>query len=115
MIDKKTARWIKMMDFFAQHASCHQMPEWSFFFHGYQFPLCARCTGILIGYIAGLIFGIIFNLPWEVIFLVVPLAVDGTVQLKTSYESTNLKRLITGILYGFDLVGFILSIIKMIF
>lgn len=29
---------------------CHQRPDRSFFFRGRQFPLCARCTGVLLGY-----------------------------------------------------------------
>ena len=29
------------------------MPERSFFFGEYQFPLCARCTGVLVGYMLG--------------------------------------------------------------
>ena len=28
---------------------CHQLPERSFFFRQYQFPVCARCCGVLIG------------------------------------------------------------------
>ena len=33
--------------------------------------------------------------------LLVPLAVDGLVQKFTSYESTNFRRMVTGILWGF--------------
>ncbi|MEI3349189.1 MAG: DUF2085 domain-containing protein [Dysosmobacter sp.] len=28
---------------------CHQRPDRSFFFHGKQFPVCARCTGVFLG------------------------------------------------------------------
>ena len=28
---------------------CHQRPERSFFFHGQQLPVCARCTGLYAG------------------------------------------------------------------
>ncbi|MEE0456852.1 MAG: DUF2085 domain-containing protein, partial [Anaerovibrio sp.] len=31
------------------------MPSRSFFIHGYQMPLCARCTGIIVGEVLGLI------------------------------------------------------------
>ena len=30
---------------------CHRMPERSFFIRGYQFPVCARCTGFYISLI----------------------------------------------------------------
>ena len=33
-------------------SGCHQMPERSFFIRGKQFPVCARCTGVMIGNIA---------------------------------------------------------------
>ena len=33
--------------------------------------------------------------------MTLPLVFDGMLQLKTSYESTNIKRLITGILFGY--------------
>ena len=28
---------------------CHQRPERSFFVHGQQMPVCARCTGLYLG------------------------------------------------------------------
>ena len=28
---------------------CHQRPERSFFFHGHQLAVCARCTGLYFG------------------------------------------------------------------
>ena len=38
-----------------KYSGCHQMPERSFFINGMQFPLCARCTGILAGYLVGVL------------------------------------------------------------
>ncbi|RGF93239.1 DUF2085 domain-containing protein [Ruminococcus sp. AM54-1NS] len=35
-------------------AGCHQRPDRSFFFHGWQFPVCARCTGVLAGQLVGI-------------------------------------------------------------
>ena len=40
--------------------------------------------------------------------MLLPLVVDGFVQLKTAYESTNLRRLVTGVLFGFGLYGLFL-------
>ena len=41
---------------------------------------------------------------WIGLLMLVPMTVDGTVQRVTSYESNNIRRLITGILWG---VGFV--------
>jgi len=82
---------------------CHRLPERSFFFRGKQFPLCARCTGIFIGYMVGLLYAFTFG-SIELVFallLLIPLIIDGMVQFRTNYVSTNIRRLITGILAGF--------------
>jgi uncharacterized membrane protein len=81
---------------------CHQLPHRSYFYKGKQFPICARCTGIFLGYLAGLAYAIIWgNLSALVsLLLIMPLAVDGSLQYVTKKESTNNRRLITGILAG---------------
>jgi len=43
-----------------------------------------------------------------VILMMLPLVIDGFVQRLTSYESTNIRRLITGILFG---IAFIFAFI----
>lgn len=85
---------------------CHQLPERSFFFKGHPFPLCARCTGILIGYFIGLIYIFFFkdlHIVLELL-LIVPLIIDGTGQYLGYFRSTNIRRLITGILAGISTV-----------
>lgn len=51
--------------------------------------------------------------------MILPLLLDGIIQLKTSYESNNIKRLITGFLFGiafiFILVNFHMFIMNMIY
>lgn len=85
---------------------CHQLPERSFFFKGRQFPLCARCTGILIGYIIGIIYILVFRDLHIVIelLLMIPLLIDGTGQYLGYFKSTNIRRLITGILAGISTI-----------
>lgn len=81
---------------------CHRLPERSFFYHGRQFPICARCTGILLGYILGIIYGVFFK-PLSIglaILLIVPLVLDGYLQYISWRQSTNFRRLSTGILAG---------------
>lgn len=81
---------------------CHRMPERSFFFKGKQFPICARCTGILVGIILGFIYVLFFgNIPFLLIPLfLLPIAFDGGGQLLNKWISNNRRRLITGVLAG---------------
>lgn len=95
--------WIKLMAIFDKYWGCHQMADRSFSFRNYQFPVCARCTGIIIGEIISIIV-FILHLRLNTITctcIMLPLIVDGTVQYRTNYISNNIKRLITGLLFGF--------------
>jgi len=83
---------------------CHQRPERSFFVRGYQMPVCARCEGELIGILAALIAIWFFRPPyWVMAVIMLPMIADGLIQGLTKYESTNWRRLITGILFGFGI------------
>ncbi len=81
---------------------CHARPDRSFYFRGKQFPICARCTGELIGLIAGIPIAVIWGWPkfYIVVLMMAPLVFDGFRQRLTSYESTNMRRLFTGIPFG---------------
>ena len=97
--------WMASMRIGRKCSGCHQMPERSFFVGEYQFPLCARCTGIVIGHVAAMAVSVFHSsAPWSLIGTI-PLMIDGMVQKYTSYESTNIRRLITGILYGFGMMS----------
>lgn len=85
-----------------EFVSCHRMPERSFFYKGKQFPVCARCTGIYIGYIAIFIFAITLTyipLLWSLVLLL-PTLIDGFTQAYCHRESNNILRLLTGIMFG---------------
>ena len=85
---------------------CHCRPERSFFFRGRQFPLCARCTGELLGILAAVGSWWLWRPPVALaLVLLVPLVVDGLVQLCTAYESRNYRRLWTGVLFGYGLTA----------
>lgn len=85
---------------------CHARPDRSFYFRGKQFPICARCTGELVGMILCIPTLIFWGCPsfGIVLLLMIPLIFDGFLQRLTSYESGNIRRLITGILFGIALI-----------
>ena len=108
-IDKKTKIWIFLMRIGA--LSCHQIYNRSFTFRGYQFPLCARCTGIFIGNLIAIFAWIIkvrINLKICVLLILI-MACDGFLQLFKIKKSNNVRRLITGILAG---VGYIFMLVN---
>lgn len=41
------------------------------------------------------------------VVLILPMLIDGILQNKTAYESNNILRLITGILFAYGLITFI--------
>lgn len=60
-------------------------------------------------------FGYAFIHPKPVIaaLLMIPMIVDGTVQALTSYTSTNGRRLLTGLLFGYGLSAlFLFSVVQ---
>lgn len=97
------------------YAVCHQLPTHSFFVGGEQLPLCARCTGIYIGFLVGLIGMALLGklgatrlppLPVTAVLVVTMVAMvfDGFNSLTASlpesiqaYQPTNLLRLATGL------------------
>ena len=103
---KKPTVWIKLMKI-GSATGCHQIHSRSFSLFNYQFPVCARCTGLGIGQIIGFGFSF-FLLKYSAItlflFAIISLfllGIDGVGQYFGKWESTNLRRLITGLLCGF--------------
>lgn len=85
------------------------MPSRSFFYKGKQFPICARCTGELIGFVFGAVLYIPLRFPvWWAFLMLIPLIADGLIQQFTAYESKNYKRLITGLLFGYGIMNLFL-------
>ena len=96
--------WIKLMNI-GSRLGCHQMPERSFFYKGYQFPVCARCTGLIIGYLLGVLIYFLNVLNWKIaIILCIPLVLDGGSQYLNWRISNQVLRLITGILCGIGIM-----------
>ena len=81
---------------------CHQMESRSFSYKGYQFPLCARCTGVLLGEIIGiaqLVFGHRISYKRMAIYILI-MGIDWELQYFKIQSSNNIRRIITGTLCG---------------
>jgi uncharacterized membrane protein len=91
---------------------CHRMKSRSLTIKGYTLPICARCTGILLGYLFFpllFVFDLFFPL-WLGILLNFPMVVDGWTQKRKVRTSNNVLRLTTGIVSGFGQSIIIVSI-----
>ena len=78
------------------------MPERSFFINGFQFPVCARCTGVIISAIIATIVFFKKKLPVGLcIAMSSVMLLDWGIQYLEIKESTNTRRLITGLIGGF--------------
>ena len=93
--------------------NCHQLSNRSYSYNNNQMPFCARDVGIFMGLSLGFTYSlrkrIELTLPLVILSLI-PIGIDGTVQLFTDYESTNTKRVITGFIAGVT-TGIALNII----
>ncbi len=89
--------------------SCHRMPERSFFWKGKQFPVCARCTGIHLGYISlpFFLFDVFYLNIWWTILLILPTYIDGMSQAIFDRESNNVLRVTTGFAAGIGVMSFV--------
>lgn len=104
-MNKKDKIWLFFMKLFSK--TCHQKSERSFFFYNYQFPMCARCTGLLIGYLLGILalfFNLKISISLSLIFAAIML-IDWFIQHKKIYPSNNTRRVITGFLCGFGIIS----------
>ena len=118
-MESLTSKWIKLMQM-GHYCGCHQLPERSFFIHGYQFPLCASCTGMLVGEIltfALLPFKILVS-PLLSIVLLGVMGFDWFLQFIKLVCSTNIRRFITGIMGGIGITAitlhFMIQLVKFI-
>lgn len=85
---------------------CHGNPDRCPSVGGRRAPICARCTGFLIGNFLAVVSFLVVGLPtagWTAAGAVclLPAVADGGFQAATSYRSTNPRRLATGALGGF--------------
>lgn len=85
---------------------CHQQVERSLILNGNAMPFCSRCTALFFGMVIGLGVMIRYRVILDNRFLYVmvlgffPLGVDGIGQLFGFWESSNIIRIVTGMLAG---------------
>ena len=72
---KKDRIWLKLMHF-GEKLGCHQMESRSFSYKGYQFPVCARCTGVILGQFSAMI-SLLFGLRLPIYAALIFIAVMG--------------------------------------
>jgi len=89
--------------------ACHRRPERSFFHKGKQYPVCARCTGIMLGFLFFplLLFRVLHIGFWPALLLNVPAALDGITQAAGWRLSNNALRFVTGLLSGIGQIALI--------
>lgn len=105
-------RWLGWMKLGAK-TGCHQIPDRSFYVRGYQFPVCARCTGVVLGYLTAISVFLKRGLfkKTSIAGCSIMLA-DWSLQRANIMKSTNLRRFISGIAGGFGIMSIQLAIIK---
>ena len=92
---------------------CHQQRGRCFYFKGKAMPLCSRCFGfylffalsLLLAVLAEILRGLVAEIEPVVIglifaFTLLPMLADGLLQYRTRYESTNIRRFLTGMISG---------------
>ena len=103
---------------------CHQLPERSFFGAGVQVPVCARDTGIYVGFVVSLVVlsalsrgrrprGFPPPRAWAILgLLVLTMAVDGVSSYAGWRSTTNDIRLWTGLAAGFACAAIVLPMLN---
>ncbi|WP_081594683.1 DUF2085 domain-containing protein [Allocoleopsis franciscana] len=92
---------------------CHRLSSRSFFVRNRQFHVCARCTGLIVGYTVSPIF-LLFSEFASKLFVVfcTALAIDGVTQLLGWRYSNNKLRFATGFMTGATSLSFLWFIIR---
>lgn len=101
----------KDLMYMGKWSGCHQMPERSFFINGFQFPVCARCTGIVVGYLAGMFLLLLkIYIPTEFcLCFAMVMFLDWYIQHINILQSTNKRRFITGTICG---IGYLQVLVR---
>ncbi len=91
--------WLSAMEL-GRRAGCHQRADRSFFIGSWQFPVCARCTGVIAGHMIALLLRKSQLPRYLPITCSLTTLLDWMAQ-ELGKPSTNFRRLVTGMLGGF--------------
>lgn len=106
--------WEKLMALGAK-TGCHQLPGRSFFIKGKQFPVCARCTGLFVGYFIMITTMGLIHISFRLsVVLCVIMFLDWLVQYLKIKQSNNIRRFITGVSCGYGLMNITIIAIQKI-
>ncbi|MED1468694.1 DUF2085 domain-containing protein [Bacillus salipaludis] len=108
---------------FLGRAICHQLEERSLHASGETLSVCARDTGIYIGIFSSLIYLQFtkrkksLTIPsvktsFLLLLFLVPLMIDGLGSYLHLFESSNIRRLLTGICFGLVLPYFLYPLLS---
>ena len=87
---------------FGKKPLCNLKEERALKVANFVFPLCYRCTGLVLGGILSYL-SLIDISPIHGLIMLVPLPIDSFTQYFSSYKSNNFKRFTTGFLFGVGL------------
>lgn len=98
---------------------CNRKGDRAPHFFGFCFIFCYRCSGVLLGILLGYIIHQ-FNISLEPnlglflfgVVLMIFLVVDGTMQYFKDIESTNVRRLVSGLMAGLGIYLCVFSVIR---
>ena len=96
--------WIFKRSYLALLFGCHQRIERTLTVRHRPLNICARCTGIFSGVLLSNLIFLHVQEMWLIVPFALPLMIDGIMQKRSVYVSTNLKRFITGVAFGPSLI-----------
>ncbi len=109
-------QWFSFAIYEAFSHVCHQTPERSFYIAAYPLAVCARCTGLYVGFAVAVAFCPVMTSvkrthtperKWLFI-AAAPLAIDFALGFLGIWENNHVSRFVTGALLGAVSVFFIL-------
>ncbi|MBQ3220222.1 MAG: DUF2085 domain-containing protein [Clostridia bacterium] len=99
---------------------CNLNAKRGFFIGSFCFPLCTRCTALIVGFLLTFIIGSKLRVKGSVIllfvgvFCTIPCLIDGLLQYLYNIESTNFRRITLGLLGGFGIGNIAFFIIRLL-